>query len=62
MLYDTGTDEMAIINLLTKRTNEQRQQILVKFKLMYGKVGPAWSTAQSCNIVTVLYTCTYTTF
>ncbi|CAI7994736.1 Annexin A7 [Geodia barretti] len=32
-----GTDEMAIIGLLTKRTNEQRQQILVKFKLMYGK-------------------------
>ena len=29
---------MAIIGLLTKRTNEQRQQILVKFKLMYGKV------------------------
>ena len=34
----TGTDEAAIINLLVKRTNEQRQQILVKFKLMYGKV------------------------
>lgn len=32
-----GTDEAAIINLLTKRTNAQRQQILIKFKLMYGK-------------------------
>lgn len=32
-----GTDEAAIINLLTKRTNAQRQQILTKFKLMYGK-------------------------
>lgn len=32
-----GTDEAAVIGLLTKRTNAQRQQIMVKFKLMYGK-------------------------
>ena len=33
-----GTDEAAIINLLTKRSNDQRQQIRQRFKLMYGKV------------------------
>ena len=37
-----GTDETAIINLLTKRTKAQRQEILVKFKLMYGKVWPSF--------------------
>ena len=43
----SGTDEAAVINLLTKRTNAQRQEIMVKFKLMYGKVGPA----RSCCVV-----------
>ncbi|XP_062523216.1 annexin-B12-like [Corticium candelabrum] len=32
-----GTDEAALIGLLTQRSNEQRQQIRGKFKLMYGK-------------------------
>lgn len=32
-----GTDEAAVINMLTKRSNDQRQQIRQKFKLMYGK-------------------------
>lgn len=32
-----GTDEAAIINLLTKRSNDQRQSIRLKFKVMYGK-------------------------
>ena len=36
--FCVGTDEAAVIGLLTKRTNAQRQQIMVKFKLMYGKV------------------------
>ena len=33
-----GTDEDAIINLLVKRSNAQRQEISKKFKVMYGKV------------------------
>ncbi|XP_045473247.1 annexin B9-like [Harmonia axyridis] len=32
-----GTDEKAIINVLTKRTNAQRLPIIVEFKTMYGK-------------------------
>lgn len=33
-----GTDEKAIINVLTNRTNAQRQDIAHQFKAMYGKV------------------------
>ncbi|XP_019850455.1 PREDICTED: annexin A4-like isoform X2 [Amphimedon queenslandica] len=32
-----GTDEKAIILVLTRRSNEQRQEIKVKFKVKYGK-------------------------
>lgn len=33
-----GTDEAAIIAVLAKRTNLQRQEIAKQFKLLYGKV------------------------
>lgn len=33
-----GTDEDAIIEVLTKRSNQQRRQIASRFKTMYGKV------------------------
>lgn len=33
-----GTDEAAVIEIITKRTNTQRQQIATAFKTMYGKV------------------------
>ena len=38
LLLYTGTDEKAIILVLTRRSNEQRQEIRVKFKVKYGKV------------------------
>jgi len=37
--FTTGTDEAAIINVLSHRSNEQRQAIKQRFKLMFGKVG-----------------------
>jgi hypothetical protein len=33
-----GSDEDAIIEILTNRSNSQRQQIAAQFKTMYGKV------------------------
>lgn len=38
MLHWSGTDEQAVINLITARNNEQRQRIKLQFKTMYGKV------------------------
>ena len=33
-----GTDEKAIISVVAYRSNDQRQQIKIKFKSLYGKV------------------------
>ena len=33
-----GTDEKAIIHVLSRRTNEQRMRIAFEFKTLYGKV------------------------
>lgn len=38
MCVVVGTDEAAIINLLSRRSNEQRQAIKQRFKLMHGRV------------------------
>ena len=38
MYMFAGTDEKAIINVVAYRSNEQRQQIKIKFKSLYGKV------------------------
>ena len=37
-LFVSGTDEKAIIDILCYRSNEQRQQLKVLFKTMYGRV------------------------
>lgn len=33
-----GCDENAVMDIITKRSNLQRQEIAVQFKTMYGKV------------------------
>ena len=44
-----GTDEKAIINVLAYRSCEQRQEIKLKFKSMYGRVSDC-----TCSIANVL--------
>ena len=34
----SGTDEKAIIDVLSRRSNSQRQELKIMFKTMYGKV------------------------
>lgn len=47
LLLSTGTDEQAIIDVLTKRSNLQRQEIAKSFKAQFGKVLPKQSPIQS---------------
>lgn len=47
LLLPTGTDEQAIIDVLTKRNNLQRQEIAKSFKAQFGKVIPKQSHIQS---------------
>ena len=36
--YITGTDEKTIVSIIGNRSNEQRQQLKLKFKSLYGRV------------------------
>lgn len=47
LLLSIGTDEQAIIEVLTKRSNKQRQEIAKSFKAQFGKVLPQQSHIQS---------------
>ena len=44
-----GTDERALIDLVTNRSNLQRQQIKLQFKTMFGSVCLDCSRARSAN-------------
>ena len=67
-LSPLGTDEAAIIDLITKRSSAQRQEIRSKFKQAYGKVcacgvgggGGGWGGVEEQNEVHTCTTCTHT--
>ena len=51
---------MAIINVLVSRSNEQRQEIKKKFKLMYGKVSIIRNYYSNARLFLPGTTCTCT--
>ena len=48
-----GTDEKAIISVVAYRSNDQRQQIKIKFKSLYGKVKLHILYQSLCNVSAV---------
>ena len=51
----TGTDEAAIIEVLSKRSGEQRKQIAVTYKTMFGKVLCIDSVLAACHREQISY-------
>ena len=51
--FQLGTDEKAIIHVLARRSNEQRQQIKLKFKTIYGKVCVCCLSVSVCVLCVV---------
>lgn len=43
-----GTNEQAVTDVLTRRSNAQRQQIAKSFKAQFGKVKGGWGRGQVC--------------
>jgi len=37
-MFNVGTDEQTIINVLGCRSNQQRQQLKITFKTLFGRV------------------------
>lgn len=37
-VFDSGTDEKAIVSLLGSRSNQQRQQLKLTYKTLFGRV------------------------
>jgi len=54
-----GTDEKAIIDVVSNRSNDQRQKIKAAFKTMYGKV---CSVNKNCNSADVYFASFYIAF
>lgn len=50
-----GTDEKAIIQVIGHTSNKQRQEILIMFKTMYGKVKNTISEKAAFNYLRVLH-------
>lgn len=56
-----GTDEKAIIQVIGHTSNKQRQEILIMFKTMYGKVKNTISEKAALNYLVSIHVFTCTT-